>query len=63
MANEQFKLGDLVKLASGGVAMTIDNITPEGIEVVYMEGTTAKYNVFKPHVLVKVKASTLGDDL
>ena len=56
MANEQFKLGEEVRMKSGGVKMTVNSITPEGdIEVVYMDGKQAKYEFFKPHVLESVQ--------
>ena len=56
MANEAFRLGEEVYVKSGGVPMTVNSITPLGdIEVVYMDGKQAKYEVFKPHVLAKSK--------
>ena len=60
MAHE-FKLGDRVRLASGGMVMTVNAFVDDSIEVVYMEGTKAKYDTFKPHVLVKVTKPTFTE--
>lgn len=54
MTEEQLKVGDVVRLKSGGPAMTVGTITSLGsVEYHWFEGTEHKFGLFNPEVLQK----------
>jgi uncharacterized protein YodC (DUF2158 family) len=56
MSKVPLEVGDLVRLVSGGVYMTVNEIRADGteIECVFQDAATTKYEVFKRAVLVKI---------
>jgi uncharacterized protein YodC (DUF2158 family) len=57
MANRTFKIGDVVRLKSGGPSMTVDELTTHGINgepmvsVVWFEGSEQHHGNFLEAVL------------
>jgi len=57
-SNQELKIGDLVKLKSGGPAMTVDNIQENGqIYCRWFVGREAREEYFSPDVLQLVEKS------
>lgn len=53
MSNQQhFKPGDVVRLKSGGDAMTISNIDGEDVHVTWMDAGKLHHDVIKQYMLV-----------
>ena len=46
-----FKIGDLVQITSGGLAMTVADITDSGIECWWLEGRKQRSHIFKSDAL------------
>ena len=53
---EDFKLGDLVQLKSGGPVMTVDQISDEGVFTVWFAYGQRDRRWFSPHLLQAVAA-------
>jgi len=55
MANDEFKVGDVVKLKSGGLKMTIESIDGNVVNCQWFDKDNAlKYGYFNMDTLVKV---------
>lgn len=53
--SDQLKVGDLVKLKSGGVKMTIEEINDDGdVSCVWFDGTQPQRGAFPAITLMKV---------
>jgi uncharacterized protein YodC (DUF2158 family) len=48
---EAFKVGDKVKLKSGGPVMTVESISNGNVTCVWFAGSDAKYQAFPPATL------------
>jgi uncharacterized protein YodC (DUF2158 family) len=57
MADRTFKIGDVVRLKSGGPLMTVDELTTQGtsgqptVSVVWFEGSEQRHGTFLEAVL------------
>jgi uncharacterized protein YodC (DUF2158 family) len=49
----EFTVGDIVRLKSGSVTMTVEVVTQEGVAVVWMEGKKILRDRFPAGVLTK----------
>ena len=55
MANEDFKVGDVVQLKSGGPKMTVNRVDGDEISCEWFEGRQEPHgHVFKKEVLMKI---------
>lgn len=51
MASHKFKVGDVVRLMSGGVNMTVDQVEGDEIYVTWMDGTQIRRDMLKAPML------------
>lgn len=59
--SDEFEIGDVVKLKSGGEKMTIEEIDGEGyVSCVWFEGTQPQRSSFTAATLQKHKPATRG---
>lgn len=57
---EDFNVGDVVWLKSGGPKMTVTEIDEDEVTCVWFEGTQARSDEFIPLALTKVDSSSAG---
>lgn len=52
---QHFNVGDTVCLRSGGVALTVDEMKPDGVRVTWIDETgAAQASIFSPYCLARI---------
>ena len=55
-----FRVGDLVRLRSGGPAMTVEDVSPDVVAVAWMHDGKMHHDVLPAEAVVLVKAPVSG---